>query len=155
MARYSRREGSCVQISASRKPKQEPPRARPVEAFVSGGQTITKQSVGNIYDGRYNRSRLLKPGPATIKTHVLCMDDSGGAAWFPVTQDQSYSRFPARVESISTEELRAAAFGEAPLSGDDACNTGAGLSIQGHMYSSQLGGWKSPKTAAYLYDQMM
>lgn len=143
-----------LQISASRKPRQDAQRTRPVVPFVSGGQTITKQSVGNIYDGRYNRSRLLKPGPATIKTHVLCMDDSGGAAWFPVTHDQSYSRCPAHVESITAAEVRAEAFAETQLPGGAASSNRAGLSIRGDMYSRQPGGWKSPQTAAYLYDQM-
>lgn len=85
------------------------------------------------------------------------MDDSGGAAWFPVTHDQSYSRCPAQVESITGAEVCAEALAEAQFSdgADGAVSQNrAGLSIRGNMYSSQQGGWQSPKTAAYLYDQM-
>jgi hypothetical protein len=144
---------TTLQIISSQKSKQDPDRTRPVAAFVAGGKTVSQQCVGNIYDGRYNRSRLLKPGPATIKTHVLCMDDSGGAAWFPVTEDQSYSRFPGHVETMSAEEVCAEAMAEAQSIGLHA-TSGTGMSVRGDMRSTQLHGWKSPRTAAFLFDQM-
>jgi hypothetical protein len=138
----------AVQMPSAQASVQQHQRARPVAPFVQGGTTISKQAIGNIYDGRYNRSRLLKPGPATIRSHVLWMDDSGAAAWLPVTQDQSYSRCPVHVEPMAASEV----FTEASLETHVGPGNGTALSVRGDMYSTQ--GWKSAASAAYLYDQM-
>lgn len=142
-----------LQLCPKSKPKQDPQQTRPVAPFIAGGHTISRQPVGNIYDGRYNRSRLLKPSPATIKNHVLHMDEYGNAAWFPVTHDQAYSRFPAYVEPMTAAEVCTQALIESH-GPDGNKNSDAGISVKGDMHSSQAGGWTSASTAAYLYDQM-
>jgi hypothetical protein len=54
---------------------------RPVPPATPAALTVSRTTIGNSYDGRYNRSRLLKPACASASSfeYVAHAD-----AWFPV-----------------------------------------------------------------------
>jgi hypothetical protein len=57
--------------------------ARPVPVFVSSSTNRSGSCIGNIYDGRYNRSRLVRPSCATT-SHLLLWPAADEPVWFPV-----------------------------------------------------------------------
>lgn len=120
---------------------------RTVAPFVPGSLTASNQAIGNIYDGRYNRSRLIKPAHAAQDIFVPCAGEEAESkhAWFPISKDQSFSRAPGCVQYAHEETALRAALG---LDRDDRTQ----WIPLGTMESPM--GWKSSACAAYLYDQM-
>lgn len=120
---------------------------RPVPPFVAGSLTISNQAIGNIYDGRYNRSRLIKPAHAAQDVFALWRGDQGDDmhAWLPISKDPSFSRTPGSVQDETTETMLRAALVK------DSDDRRRWISV-GTMDSAV--GWKSSTSAAYLYDQM-
>jgi hypothetical protein len=73
--------------------------ARPVPVHVHGTATVSGMGIGNIYDGRYNRSRLLRPNaPAT--GHYELWEVSKEATWLPVAHDGHYARVPKHAAHV-------------------------------------------------------
>eukprot|EP00892_Ulva_mutabilis_P012897 jgi/Ulvmu1/9980/UM059_0029.1 len=139
----ARRLGSPV-VTEPAPAAKRPQSLRPVPAFVAGSRTVSDQAIGNIYDGRYNRSRLLKPAHAAQDIFVP-YSEQGESAWLPVSTAQSYSRAPVRVQHERDGAVLRAALG---LDGPDSRQWLAVATMDSPM------GWKSSLSASYLYDQM-
>lgn len=120
---------------------------RPVPPFVAGSLTVSNLAIGNIYDGRYNRSRLIKPAYAAQDTFALWCGDQGDDmhAWLPISNNPSFSRTPASVQHETTEAMLCAALAQ------DSDYRRQWIAV-GKMDSPV--GWKSSTSAGYLSDQM-
>ena len=69
---------------------------RPCPPYVRGVSMVSGMAVGNIYDGRYNRSHLVKPrGPSVTSKKIWLAAHGGEVVWFPVAADPKHSRFPS------------------------------------------------------------
>lgn len=103
--------------------------ARPVRPYVPSTITVSGQKVGNIYEGRYSRSRLLRPAHATAP-HFLLWPAARETVWFPVSRCPHLSRVPGDVPGgVPTE---------AAVQGEVSCPDG----------------WKTASAAADMFVRM-
>ena len=66
---------------------------RPVPAYVGSGRTVSGNAIGNVYDGRYNRSHLVQP--AHMCAHKLVQWTAAREdVWFPHSMYPALSRVP-------------------------------------------------------------
>lgn len=72
---------------------------RPVPAYVSSGCTVSGNVIGNAYDGRWNRSRLVEPAHMATAGYVR-WEPAREAVWFPSAQDDALARGPPALHEM-------------------------------------------------------